>query len=104
MLKFLRNAYANMTSGKANDDLQRINSIMGLSSGMQANRNVYIISSMAGGSGSGLFQDVAELLKAVEPSLDNFMHVMLYGSDVFGLSLNDDAMKWVHGNTLGALA
>ena len=102
--KFLEDAYSDMTRGEASNDLQRINQLLGLQAQGKPNTNVYIISSMAGGSGSGLFQDVAEMLKSINSSLDNFMHVMLYGSDIFELNIAKSDLKRIHGNTLGALA
>jgi hypothetical protein len=44
---------------------------------------------MAGGSGSGLYQDVAHMIKLLDsmPTYDNSTHVMLYGADVFELSI-----------------
>lgn len=102
--KFLEDSYADMTRGESSNDLQRINELLGLQAQGKPNTNVYIISSMAGGSGSGLFQDVAEILKSINSSLDNFMHVMLYGSDIFLLNIAKSDLKRIHGNTLGALA
>lgn len=102
---FLEGAITRMGSTQATTDLARLNQLYGqpasVSSGTQT---AFVISSMAGGSGSGLFQDVAHMLKLIDPAYDNFTHVMLYGADVFGLSVPKAMMKSIPGNTLGALA
>ena len=103
--RFLEGAISRMGSTQATSDLARLNQLYGqpasVTSGTQT---AFVISSMAGGSGSGLFQDIAHMLKLIDPAFDNFTHVMLYGADVFELSVPKHMMKSIPGNTLGALA
>ena len=102
--RFLTDAHNRMTSNKARTDLTKLNQLFGMTTANSSLTSVFVISSMAGGSGSGLFQDVAQMIKAIDPSLDNFMHVMLYGADVFSLNIPPNMVKEVPGNTLGALS
>ena len=105
MNRFLTDAHNRLTSAQANRDLARLNQLFDIPvSARPPHTSVFVISSMAGGSGSGLFQDVAQLIKSVDPSLDEFMHVMLYGADVFSLNIPENMLKSVPGNTLGALS
>jgi len=105
MNRFLTDAYSRLTSTQASNDLARLNQLFDIPvSGKPSHTSVFVISSMAGGSGSGIFQDVAQLIKSINPSLDEFMHVMLYGADVFSLGIDAELMSGVPGNTLGALS
>ena len=105
MNRFLTDAHNRLTSANANKDLARLNQLFDIPvSAKTPHTSVFVISSMAGGSGSGLFQDVAQLIKSVDPSLDEFMHVMLYGADVFQLNIPANMLKSIHGNTMGALS
>jgi len=63
-----------------------------------------VVSSMAGGSGAGMFIDVAEALKAAIGSANwnNGIVSMLYSPDVFGEF--GEGVKKMIPNTLGALA
>jgi len=101
---FLSQALDRMNSIQAGNDLSALTQRFGLPiGGKTPDPTGFIISSMAGGSGSGIFQDVAHMLKLIDPQYDNFTHVMLYGADVFKLSVDPDMMKSVPGNTLGGI-
>jgi hypothetical protein len=105
MNRFLTDAHNRLTSVQAHKDLDRLNQLFDLPVSAQFPcTSVFVISSMAGTSGSGLFQDVAQLIKSINPALDDFMHVMLYCADVFSLSIPENMLKSVPGNTLGALS
>jgi hypothetical protein len=102
---FLERAISKMNSTKASSDLSAIGQLLGMPvSGASAKPTAFIISSMAGGSGSGLFQDVAHMIKLLDSAYDDYTHVMLYGADVFELSISKDMLKSTPGNTLAALA
>jgi hypothetical protein len=102
---FLERAISKMNSTKASSDLSAIGQLLGMPvSGASAKPTAFVISSMAGGSGSGLFQDVAHMIKLLDSSYDDYTHVMLYGADVFELSISKDMLKSTPGNTLAALA
>ncbi len=102
---FLERAITKMNSTKASSDLSAIGQLLGMPvSGASAKPTAFVISSMAGGSGSGLYQDVAHMIKLLDSSYDDYTHVMLYGADVFELSISKDMLKSTPGNTLAALA
>ena len=102
---FLQTAISKLNSTKASSDLSAISQLLGMPvSGASAKPTAFVISSMAGGSGSGLYQDVAHMIKLLDASYDDYTHVMLYGADVFELSISKDMLKSTPGNTLAALA
>jgi hypothetical protein len=102
---FLERAISKLNSTKASSDLSAIGQLLGMPvSGASAKPTAFVISSMAGGSGSGLYQDVAHMIKLLDSSYDDYTHVMLYGADVFELSISRDMLKSTPGNTLAALA
>jgi hypothetical protein len=102
---FLERAISKLNSTKASSDLSAIGQLLGMPvSGASAKPTAFVISSMAGGSGSGLFQDVAQMIKLLDSSYDDYTHVMLYGADVFELSISKNMLKSTPGNTLAALA
>jgi hypothetical protein len=102
---FLERAISKMNSTKASSDLSAIGQLLGMPvSGASAKPTAFVISSMAGGSGSGLYQDVAHMIKLLDSAYDDYTHVMLYGADVFELSISKDMLKSTPGNTLAALA
>ena len=102
---FLERAISKMNSTKASSDLSAIGQLLGMPvSGASAKPTAFVISSMAGGSGSGLYQDVAHMIKLLDSAYDDYTHVMLYGADVFELSISRDMLKSTPGNTLAALA
>ena len=102
---FLQTAISKLNSTKASSDLSAISQLLGMPvSGASAKPTAFVISSMAGGSGSGLYQDVAHMIKLLDAAYDDYTHVMLYGADVFELSISKNMLKSTPGNTLAALA
>lgn len=105
MRLFLESANARLTNTQALTDIAKLNALFNQPQGSKKQTtSVFVISSMAGGSGSGLFQDVAHMVKLIDPGLANFTHVMLYGADVFKLGIPDNMLRSVPGNTTAALA
>ena len=104
MKDFIGQALDRMNSIQAGNDLAALSQLMKVPvDGKKGTPTAFVISSMAGGTGSGLFQDIAHMLKLINPEYDNFTHVMLYGADVFKLSVDPDMMKSIPGNTLGGI-
>jgi hypothetical protein len=102
---FLERAINRMNSTKASSDLSAISNLLGLPvTGASAGPSAFVISSMAGGSGSGLYQDIAHMIKLIDSNYDNYTHVMLYGADVFELSIDKKYLQSTPGNTLAAIA
>jgi hypothetical protein len=63
-----------------------------------------VISSLAGGTGSGMFLDVVEALKAVDHELGTQAQVVLFGPDVFGPLIANGSGTNIAANTLAAVA
>jgi hypothetical protein len=64
----------------------------------------FVITSVAGGTGSGMFVDVIEALTAVDPEMGMRAQTILFGPDVFGPILNGAAGAGIAANTLAAVA
>lgn len=104
MKDFLKRHMDDLSGNQSRQELDEVNNLFNITpDGKKSQTQVFVISSMAGGSGSGLFQDVAQIIKALNPQLDQFMHVLLYGADVFALSVPENMRRSVDANTLGAL-
>lgn len=63
-----------------------------------------VISSIAGGTGSGMFLDVVEGLKAVDLTLGNRAQVVLFGPDVFQPIIDAGFGENIAPNTMHALS
>ena len=104
MKDFLKRHIDELSGNQSRQELEKVNDLFKIApDGKKSQTQVFVISSMAGGSGSGLFQDVAQIIKALDSELDQFMHVLLYGADVFALSVPENMRRSVDANTLGAL-
>ena len=57
----------------------------GSTDGGIGNPTAIVITSLAGGSGAGMFLDVAEALKSIDQRYQDRTHLFLYGPDVFKL-------------------
>jgi hypothetical protein len=100
-LQAIQKSISKMQSPTAIAELARIAGFMG-SRSPNSHPQAFIISSLGGGSGSGMFTDVAELLKRATPN--NWAHQsisFLYTPEVFRSS--GAAVKSVPKNTLGAM-
>ncbi|MCY3560773.1 MAG: hypothetical protein OXH20_06335 [bacterium] len=63
---------------------------------------VFVISSLAGGTGAGLLNPVCDLIRAKYPDVGNRIVGILYTSEVFR-ELVDEQARGVHGNGLAAV-
>jgi hypothetical protein len=61
-----------------------------------------VISSVAGGSGAGIYLDVAEALKSLEASFEKRTQVLLFGPDVFN-NIPQGLRDSIPANALGAM-
>ncbi|MCX6459106.1 MAG: hypothetical protein NTZ03_02235 [Actinobacteria bacterium] len=99
----LKEKYQIMTAPKAMSELAEVARLLGSETEAAARPPfAMVISSMAGGSGAGMFIDVAEALKTVGPSFAAKTHTIMYGPDVFG-SLPAGMSNGVAPNVLAAL-
>jgi hypothetical protein len=99
----LSEAYSAARSPKAMESLQDAANHLG-ADGVSASPIAVVISSIAGGTGSGMFLDVIEGLKAVSSSLGARAQVVLFGPDVFGPVIRDGKGNNIPANTLAALS
>jgi hypothetical protein len=72
--------------------------------GVSATPMAVVISSIAGGTGSGMFLDVVEGLKAVDLTLGNRAQVVLFGPDIFGPVIKSGFGENIAPNTMAALS
>ena len=61
-----------------------------------------VVSSIAGGSGAGIFLDVVEALKSIDPGYADRTHTFVYGPDVFN-SVPAGMRDSIPANALGAM-
>jgi hypothetical protein len=65
---------------------------------------IIVVSSLAGGSGSGAFMDICDLIRAVgTTNATNDTYAVLYAADVFG-QLAEDKRRGVNANSLSAVS
>ena len=97
ILMSIRNSIAKMSSPQAQTDLQTLSRYSGIPTNSQP--NVFIFSSLVGGTGAGMFLDVAEMLM---PNFNSHqLTTFLYTPEVFD-SLGH-AIESGSKNTLGAM-
>jgi len=99
----LEQAYQDCRSPNALAELARVQQILGADGGHDDTVLPMVISSLAGGTGSGMFLDVVEALATVEPRLGVDARVVLFGPDIFGPLLTTDAGAAISANTLAAV-
>ena len=94
-----------MQSPTANSELQELSKSMGIQIAGAVSPTVILVSSVAGGSGAGMFMDVAEAIKAAIGPLPWVHQVfsILFAPDVFE-ELGPDKMRAMAPNALGAIA
>ena len=96
--------HARMTSDGATAELATLERCLGLpSEGRRESPMAVVISSLAGGTGSGLFMEVLTAMHAVDQAYAaaNGTVTMLYTADVFG-ALNENLVEQVAANGLAA--
>jgi hypothetical protein len=99
----LGEAHSAARSPKAIENLQEAASLLG-ADGVSSSPIAVVISSIAGGTGSGMFLDVVEGLKAVNSSLGARAQVVLFGPDVFGPVIRAGKGDNIPANTLAAVS
>jgi len=101
----VKSMVSKMTSPNANSQLKELTAQMGQPIVEGVSPTVIVVSSVAGGSGAGMFMDVAEATKAaIGPK--QWVHQvfsLLYAPDVFE-ELGDAKMRAMAPNALGAVA
>lgn len=104
----LDQAFARLQSPEVASEMERLSAMFGVRMGVDTIKPVVVvISSLAGGSGSGAFMDVADVIRAVAPpqltAQADASFGVLYAPDVFD-EITEAARKGVRPNALAALA
>lgn len=82
----LKDKHSKLSSPNTPAELKEATRLLGGSTdGGMESPTAIVITSLAGGSGAGMFLDVAEALKSIDKSYENKTHLFLYGPDVFKL-------------------
>lgn len=96
----VQRALTQIASGRA--QLERLGVLLGYGDApVSGSPFVVIVSSLAGGTGAGIFLDVADIVKATEPELYNKVAGVLFTAEVFR---DIDNAPGVQPNTLGAIS
>lgn len=96
--------HARMVAPQAQTELVSIARLLGADTEAAPPEPIAVlISSLAGGSGAGMYLDVAEAMKSVAPPLANRIHTVLYGPDVFN-SIPAGGRVKIPANTLAGLS
>lgn len=93
-------AHQRMRSSEARTELAAIAAAMGEVAGETP--VPVVVTSIAGGTGAGMFIDVIEAMRSVNPMLGREAQVLLYGADVFDEARQKDQAKHVDANMLAA--
>lgn len=95
-------AHLRMRSSNARTQLDAIATTMGEVAGDTP--VPVVVTSIAGGTGAGMFIDVIEAMRSVNPMLGRDAQVLLYGADVFAEAKGKDQAKHVEANALAAVS
>lgn len=99
----LGQSYSRMTAPGATAQLREVVQMLtGKADKVDDQPLAIIVSSVAGGSGAGIFIDIAEALKSINPGFEKTTHTFLYGPDVFS-SVPIDMRDQIPANVLGAI-
>ena len=88
-------------SPSASASLEQVAPMLG-ASGVSASPMAWVISSLAGGTGAGMFLDVIEALKAVNMNVGVQSQVVLFGPEVFQPLIDKGLGSGIGANTLAA--
>jgi len=99
----LSEAHSAAKDPKATEELREAADLLG-ADGASTTPIAVVISSIAGGTGSGMFLDVIEGLKAVDSTLGVRAQVVLFGPDVFGPVMRSGKGENIPANTLAAVS
>lgn len=95
----IERAMGEFTSGQA--QLQRLGALLGDPTAPVTKPFVVVISSMAGGTGAGIFMDVCDVVRAVDPQLSDQIMAVLFTAEVFK---NIGQAPGLQPNTVAALS
>ena len=99
----LTRSYGRLSSPGVLEELREVSMKMyGKAEGQAPLPMALVISSVAGGSGAGIYLDVAEALKSLDASFEKRTQVLLFGPDVFN-NIPQGLRDSIPANALGAM-
>ena len=99
----LTRSYGRLSAPGVLEELREVSMTMyGKAEGQAPLPMALVISSVAGGSGAGIYLDVAEALKSLEASFEKRTQVLLFGPDVFN-NIPQGLRDSIPANALGAM-
>ena len=100
----IKSALSDLESANVDSELKELyNNVTGESAQGTARTHIIIVSSLAGGTGAGLMQDVCDIIRAMDKSYSNEIFAVLYAAEAFD-SLGGDGTSGVQPNTLAAFS
>ena len=100
----LNHALADLESASIESELKELyNAITGEVANGAARTHIIIVSSLAGGTGAGLMQDVCDIIRAMDKDYSNEIFAVLYAAEAFD-ALGGDGTRGVQPNTLAAFS
>ena len=99
----LRNSHNRLTAPGVDAELRAVAKLLhGKDEGQLPQPIAIVVSSIAGGSGAGIFLDVVEALKSIDTGYADRTHTFVYGPDVFN-SVPAGMRDSIPANALGAM-
>jgi hypothetical protein len=99
----LRNSHNRLTAPGVDAELRSVAKLLyGKDEGQLPPPIAIVVSSIAGGSGAGIFLDVVEALKSIDTGYADRTHTFVYGPDVFN-SVPAGMRDSIPANALGAM-
>lgn len=92
-----------VSTQKAIQSLNAVAPLLG-ATGVSSSPMAWVISSLAGGTGAGMFLDVIEALKAVDMGVGEQTQVVLFGPEVFQPLIDGGQGAGIGANTLAAIS
>jgi hypothetical protein len=96
-------SHSRLSAPGVNEDLKEVSrTLYGKAEGTSPLPMALVISSVAGGSGAGIYLDVAEALKSISGDFEKRTQVLLFGPDVFN-NIPQGLRDSIPANAMGAM-
>ena len=99
----LKRSHEALTASGVIDELKEVSRVLyGRAEGASPDPMALVISSVAGGSGAGIYLDVVEALKSIDEKFEKRTQVLLFGPDVFN-NIPAGLRDSIPANAMGAM-
>jgi hypothetical protein len=99
----LNRSYSRLSAPGVLEELREVSmKLYGKAEGQSPEPMALVISSVAGGSGAGIYLDVVEALKSLNSGFDKLTQVLLFGPDVFN-NIPQGMRDSIPANAIGAM-